>query len=157
MGLLNLSNPLLLNVVIRLDTPESPDICNVTLVCKRFNLITTPLAYREVNMTPNWPVIMPEAGVPPWAAGYGYGNGNGTRGHVSSDGYYSHLPPSIILPVTTETLCQNAVIVLVDRIRRKVILIALHKEQPLRSFSRIKRPRLVKALVLVEAAGPPFR
>jgi hypothetical protein len=67
MGLLNLSNPLLLNVVIRLDTPESPDICNVTLVCKQFNLITTPLAYREVNMTPNWPVIMPEAGVPPGA------------------------------------------------------------------------------------------
>jgi F-box-like len=65
MGLLNLSDPLLLNVFRLLDDPKSPDLCNVTLVCKRFNLLTTPLIYREVTMTPDWPVIMPGADVPP--------------------------------------------------------------------------------------------
>ena len=65
-------------------------------------------------------------------------------------------PPSIILPVTTETLCQNAVIVLVDRIRRKVILIAHSQGTAGAVLLADKQPSLVKALILVEAVGPPF-
>lgn len=85
-----------------------------------------------------------------WPDGYG----NGTRGHAAFDAYYSSLSPSIIPPVTTQTLGQIAGIALLDRIGRKVILIAHSQGTAVTVLLADKRPSLIKAMVLIEAAGP---
>ncbi|KAK3381187.1 Alpha/Beta hydrolase protein [Podospora didyma] len=82
--------------------------------------------------------------------------GTGQPGDPSFDGMYASTFPSLDDIVLQQSTTQKSCAALLDRIARPVILVGHSLGAPVAWLVADVRPRLVKAVVAVEPAGPPF-
>lgn len=83
--------------------------------------------------------------------------GTGTKGDPYFDAYYSSCVPAITSPAQQQSLVQAAGAALLDHIGRPVILVG-HSQGGMHSWLLAdSRPNLVRRIVSVEPAGPPFK
>lgn len=84
------------------------------------------------------------------------GRGKGIMGEPAFDAYYASLSPSVGPGVSQQTAMQAAGAALLDRIGKPAILVG-HSEGGYYPWLMADlRPKLVKAIVSMEPAGPPF-
>lgn len=77
-------------------------------------------------------------------------------GNAAFDAFYAAQSPSIIPPITTQTLGRDAGVALLDKIGTPVILVGHSQGVPVTVLLADQRPQFVKAMVMIEPAGPPF-
>jgi pimeloyl-ACP methyl ester carboxylesterase len=88
-----------------------------------------------------------------WLSGYG----KGVMGDPTFDAYFASTVPSIIDPVLQQTAVRDAGAKLIERIGKKVILIG-HSQGGVPLWLIADRaPELVRMIVALEPAGPPFQ
>ncbi|KAK3998199.1 fusarubin cluster-esterase [Cladorrhinum sp. PSN332] len=83
--------------------------------------------------------------------------GNGSLGDVVFDAFYSSQVPAIANTTAQQLASQAAVAQLLDRIGKPAVLLGHSQGGPVPLLVADVRPSLVKAVILIEPAGPPFR
>ncbi|KAK4228700.1 fusarubin cluster-esterase [Podospora fimiseda] len=83
--------------------------------------------------------------------------GNGSLGDPIFDAFYSSQVPAIANTTAQQLASQSAVTELLDRINKPVVLLGHSQGGPVPLLVADIRPSLVKGLILIEPAGPPFK
>ncbi|KAH6606011.1 fusarubin cluster-esterase [Trichoderma cornu-damae] len=93
----------------------------------------------------------------PQAASHTQWPGNGSMGDAVFDTFYSSNVQFISNAVYQQTTVQNAGAALLDKIGKPVILVGHSQGGLMPIVIADARPKLTKALILLEPTGPPFR
>lgn len=87
-----------------------------------------------------------------WPDGYG----KGVMGNPAFDAYYASIYPSLTAPVPQQSSMRVNGAALLDRIGRPVVLLGHSQGGTLPFLMADARPDLVRSIVALEPAGPPF-